>query len=94
MIFHQPYNSLTNHNFNAVFYKDTVWGTHFHRNLELIYVIEGKVDCTLNGVEYTLSGDEFGLCLPYDIHSYYPHSDTMYWILVFSEDFVHSFQRK
>lgn len=94
MIFHQPYNSLTNHNYNAMFYKDYVWENHFHRNLELIYVIEGKVDCTLNGTHYTMKKGDFGLCLPYDIHSYRPSEGTSYWILVFSEDFVHSFSKE
>ncbi len=94
MIFHQPYNSLTNLNFNTQFYTDTVWGNHFHKNLELIYVIEGKVDCTLNGKKHLLSKGTFGLCLPYDIHGYAPYKDSMYWILVFSEDFVHAFSKE
>lgn len=90
MIFHQPHNSLSNYNYNAVFYTDKIWNFHFHKNLELIFVIEGSVRCTINDVEYTLSVGDFGLCLPYDIHSYEPSENTLYWVLVFSEDYVRS----
>lgn len=91
MIFHQPHNSMTNHRFNAVFYTDTVWDFHFHKNLELICVLEGSVNCTVNNRTYILEKGDAGLCLPYDIHKYVPEKDTRYWVLVFSEDFVHIF---
>ncbi len=88
MIFHQAHNSLSNYNYNALCYTNQVWDYHFHRNLELIYVISGAVNCTVNNQLCRLSRGEFGLCLPYDIHRYVPESDTRYWVLVFSEDYV------
>lgn len=88
MIFHQPHNSLSNYNYNVAFYTDKIWDFHFHRNLELIYVINGAVNCTVNNIHYRLSASEFGLCLPYDIHRYEPEKDTLYWVLVFSEDYI------
>lgn len=88
MIFHQPLNSSSNYNFNISNYADTQWQPHFHKNLELIYVIKGGVNATLNGVNYTLNEGDFGLCLPFDIHSYTPKENTKYWVLVFSEDFI------
>ena len=91
MIFHQPENSLTNYNFNAVTYTDTVWDFHFHKNMELIWVLEGAVQCTVNAHRYRLKKGDAGLCLPYDVHKYEPEKDTVYWVLVFSEDFVHAF---
>lgn len=94
MIFHQPLNSLTNYNYNAYFYTDQIWKFHFHRNLELIYVVSGKVKCSVNNKDYILSKGEFGLCLPYDIHSYHPEENTLYWVLVFSEDFVRYFSKE
>lgn len=91
MIFHQPSNSLTNYNYNIARYTDTVWESHFHRNLELIYVMHGEVLCTVNGTQYGLTAGSFGLCLPYDVHRYEPDADTLYWVMVFSEDFVRAF---
>lgn len=94
MIFHQSSNSLTNYSFNTAFYSDTVWENHFHKNMELIYVIKGSIECTLNNIPYKMKAGDFGLCLPYDIHSYVPEKDSLYWILVFSGDFVHSFSKE
>jgi len=94
MIFHQPGNSLTDYNFNINFYNNTVWENHFHKNLELIYVLKGELCCTLNSVNYKVSTGEFALCLPYDIHSLTPNGLCEYWILIFSSDFVHSFSKE
>ena len=54
MIFHQPHNSLSNYTYNAFFYTSEVWNFHFHKNLELIYVIKGTLKCTINRNEYIL----------------------------------------
>lgn len=94
MIFHQPTNSLSNYNYNITFYDDTSWEKHIHKNLELVYVIKGKLNCTLNNQPFTMTEGEFAMCLPYDIHSYHPDVDTQYWIIVFSGDFVHSFSKE
>lgn len=94
MIFHQPENSLTNYRFNAVTYTDTVWDSHFHKNMELIWVLKGGVLCTINGQSALLKAGDAGLCLPYDIHKYVPEKNTVYWVLVFSEDFVHAFAKQ
>lgn len=94
MIFHQPGNSLTDYKFDITFYTDTVWESHFHRNFELIYILKGAVNCTINSVSYRLEKGDFGLCLPYDIHKYEPEKDTLYWVLVFSEDFVRLFAKQ
>ena len=88
MLFHQSHNSLTNYNFNAFFYTDTAWESHFHKNLELICVLEGSVNCIINGKEYTLFPGDYGLCLSYDIHSHTPSPGSLYWVLVFSEDYI------
>lgn len=94
MIFHQPQNSLSYYNYNAFFYTDEIWDNHIHKNLELIYVINGSVNCCVNGNNYTLKEREYGLCLPYDIHSYVPGKDTQYWVLVFSEEYVRLFMKE
>lgn len=92
MIFHQPDNSVGNHSYNAVIYaKGTDWEMHFHQNLELIYVISGKLRCNIGGREDVLAPDDFALCLSNEIHSLHPDSDTVYWVGVFSEDFVPEF---
>ena len=92
MVFHQPMNSLSN-NYNAAFYKTEIWKQHFHKSLELVYVMRGSLNCNINGTEYLLMPEDFGLCLPYDIHAYEPQKNTLYWVCVFSEDYVHDFAK-
>ena len=91
MIFHQPFNSLSGNKYNACFYTMQGFDFHFHKNLEIIYVIKGGVNCNINGKAGTLATGEFGICLPYEIHSYAPEPESEYWVAVFSEDYVHAF---
>ena len=94
MLFHQPHNSMGNYNSNARIYTDDVWQHHFHKNLELIYVITGSVKCEINNRVYNLCEGEFGLCLPYDVHAYTPGKNTEYYVLVFSADYVRLFEKQ
>ncbi|MBE6883323.1 MAG: helix-turn-helix domain-containing protein [Ruminococcaceae bacterium] len=94
MIIHQQDNSNPNYSHNAFFYTEKIWDYHFHKNLELIYVLQGQVNCTVNNVSHTLSSGDFGICLPYDIHRYEPQQNTLYWVLVFSEDYIHFLSKK
>ncbi len=94
MIYHQPHNSMSNYAYNAYFYKSAIYAPHFHKNFEVIYVIEGAVDCVINDTPYTLTQGQFGMCLAYDIHSYTPQKNTHYWVAVFSGDHVHAFEKQ
>ena len=94
MIFHQPGNSRGNFNHNTYTYSDREYTSHFHKNLELIYVISGKVECMMAGKSDILCEGDFGLCLSNEIHSYSPRENSRYWVGVFSEDFVRTFAKK
>lgn len=94
MLFHQPENSLSNYSYNAHIYKNIKFNYHFHRNLELIYIISGEVECTINGKTDILHEHEFGLCLSNEIHSYRSLGESKAWVGVFSGDFVHAFEKQ
>ncbi len=94
MITHQVGNSLSNYNYNTYFYTDKIWDYHFHKNFELIYVLKGGLKCTINNVEHSLKSGEFGMFLPYEIHRIEPENDTYYWILIFSEEYIHYFAKR
>lgn len=94
MIFHQPHNSSSGYNYNAFFYETEIWEPHFHKNFELIFVIRGSIVCTIGGKTFNLCENQFGLCLPYDIHSIKPNDHSLYWVMVFSSDFVRTFAKK
>ena len=94
MIFHQIHNSSSANHYNAFFYTHEEWEMHFHKNLEIIYVVKGIVNATVNQKEYVLGQGELALCLPYEIHSYHPQPDSLYWVCVFSEDHVRFFSKQ
>jgi len=92
MIFHQLENSQSGSHYNTRFHR-VAFEPHFHKSAEILYVLEGSVNCTVGNRNRMLSAGEFGLCLPYEIHSYSPQGDCLYWVLVFSEDHAHTFIR-
>ena len=94
MVFHQPTNSQGNHSYNSAIYQFTGWESHFHKNFELVYVIEGKITCTANNKTALIKKDEFAMFLSNEIHSIKPHDDAIYWVGVFSGDFVHIFEKQ
>ena len=94
MIVHQQHNSLGNHNYNAFFYENCEWFYHFHKNFELIYVLSGEVELTLNGTGYPLPADTFALILPNEFHAYHTPDHSLAWVGVFSSDFVSEFAKQ
>ena len=93
MIIHQEHNSLDNHNYNAFIYDNCDWFYHFHKNYELVHVIDGEVVLTLNGSQILLKSGDFALIFPNEFHSYQTPKHSRVWIGVFSDDFVGEFAK-
>lgn len=94
MIFHQPFNSKMNFNYNAYIYSNTGYDSHFHSNYELIYVFEGEMQVFVNAREFILRGGNTLLISPFAVHSFKVPADTRAWVGVFSKDFVADFASK
>ena len=90
-IFHQKWNSLGNYNYNANTYFNTDWMPHFHKNFELIYVLDGRLSLTVNGVTEAMEAGDFALILSNQIHSFHSEGHSNIWIAIFSEQFVPHF---
>lgn len=88
---HKQHNSLCNHNYNAFFYENCEWFYHFHKNFELIYILSGEVELTLNGRKYLLDSDTFALILPNEFHAYHTPDHSLAWVGVLSSDYVSEF---
>ena len=57
-------------------------GPHFHSNIEMIYVVDGTIDMTINGTVHHLQKDDFMIIEPYRIHTYSsPSPSTLYFII-------------
>lgn len=94
MIYHQIQNSLRAGNYNAFYYTNHVWGAHFHKSYEIIYVLDGAVACDIDAQTMILTAGDLALCLPYQVHAYRPEANSRYWVCVFSEDYVRFFSKQ
>ena len=93
MIVHQAHNSLGNYSYNAFIYDNCEWFYHFHKNYELVYVLEGTVELTRSGEVFPLQVGTFALILPNELHAYRTPNTSRAWVGVFSQDFVGEFAR-
>jgi len=92
-IFHQPYNSMGNHSYNVVIYQNIDCNLHFHKNYELIYVIEGKANCSINNKTEIIREGDFAFCLSNELHSIKSIGESKIWVGVFSGDFISEFEK-
>jgi AraC-like DNA-binding protein len=88
---HQSDNSRTRNHYNAFTYSNTTWKPHFHKSLELIYLLKGQLTLTVNDHETILRMGEAAMILSNQIHSFHVDAGTLVWVAVFSEDFVPEF---
>ncbi len=91
MIIHQNNNSRSNYNYNLWYYSNLKYYPHFHRNLELVYVISGELVVTIDKKEEFLKMNDYALVLSNQIHSYTTENCSECLIVVFSQDYVPKF---
>lgn len=91
MIFYQHILSRSEWGGTIRIQEDAHWDFHCHKSLELHYVIEGALECTVNGKTEILHEGEFGLCLSNEVHAGRSLGHSRLFICVFAEDCVRSF---
>ena len=67
------------------------YGAHIHQHSELVYVLEGSIESTVDGKTATVSAGEMAVIPPLRIHSTYTPTDCKIFICVFSNDFLQNF---
>lgn len=88
MIWHQTGNSQGNYTFDARFYIKRDYKPHFHRNLELIYVVSGRCPVQVASQQVTVQEGQYLLIPAYAIHSFSLPEDSKIWVCVFSADHI------
>ena len=91
MIFHYHVLSTKKSYFDARIEENPTWSFHFHKSLELLYVIDGEIECTVNDKTDILQKGDFSLCLSNDVHAGRSLCDSRLFVCIFSEDYVRSF---
>ena len=89
---YQDFNSLYPYNYNSTMYQNLEYVEHLHDDFEVVYIIKGNVNLTVNGKLSELHEKDFAMILPNQIHSYItPEGTSLAWIGVFSKDYVKDF---
>lgn len=65
-----PFYEKSDHNIRAFQTYGMNFPAHLHVQLELVYVLEGKIQMTIQDMEYTFYKGDFILIFPNTIHSY------------------------
>lgn len=61
---------------------------HFHRNLEILYVTEGKMISTVGDERFVAGKDEIVFVHNYFVHSFYPDTDYKKYVMIVSADYA------
>lgn len=88
---YQAFNSVGNYNYNSKIYRCGGYPSHFHKNHELIYVFSGILHVKVNTEEMTLSAGEAIFIFGNNIHSFYSTDENIFWVGVFSCDYISLF---
>lgn len=62
--------------------------SHFHQLAELVVALEGKINVTVNGKQFTVPGGSAILIPPFSTHAFETPDWCKIWICLFSTDFV------
>ena len=66
-------------------------GNHIHQNTEIVFVKEGYIDVTVDGVCERANKNDIIVVSPFKIHSFATEHYSEIWICVFSNDFISDF---
>lgn len=74
------------------FYSDSLsFPTHLHKQLELLYVLDGSITVTINGIQRTLHKGELSIAFPHSTHSYSPSPISQIFLVIFDAELTQDF---
>lgn len=72
--------------------KNMSFGSHLHRDIELIYILEGEIQITVNNTEYTIKKGDIAIVFPNSIHSYQSNIKNVYIMMIISTDLLYEYR--
>lgn len=67
------------------------YGSHIHQYSELLYVLEGSIESTVDGKTEMVNAGEMAVITPLKVHSTYTPDECKIFICVLSNDFILNF---
>lgn len=93
MLVHQTSNSMAGRDYHSARFTNKALELHFHRNYEILYVIEGCTELTVGNRSEFLETGDFAMILSNEPHQFHPIGSSRQIILSFSSDFVPDFDK-
>jgi AraC-like DNA-binding protein/quercetin dioxygenase-like cupin family protein len=78
--------------FNFHFAKNNTMKAHFHKNVEMLFVVKGNVKVKINGEEGNLQDHDIAICNGCDVHYYFGDPDSEVYVLVYGNIFKYHIQ--
>lgn len=68
------------------------YDAHLHRDIEMIYIVEGQTKAYINSVEYILNKGDIFIVFPNIVHYYQTFTAEKSFIMKFSPDYLEDFK--
>lgn len=68
--YHVEYEKGISDYFFCEFGKEVGQNAHIHSHVEVVFVLDGNIQATISGMDYTFASGEMFIIMPYEIHSY------------------------
>lgn len=69
------------------------FATHLHKQVEIMIVLEGQLDFTVDHTTYSLSIGEGAIVFPNQLHSLQTNGQSRILLCIFDADFCHSYRK-
>lgn len=79
---YQPENAATVQEIDRSIYVNYHFLPHLHSRLEIIYVIDGAIEISIDGADMEINASEYCMVLPWQIHSFRTRTYSKLLILV------------
>ena len=91
LVFHQEQNTSNAPDIDRRYYRNFRFQRHIHGNPELLYVIDGEIEVTVDECTETVSAGQMCMILPWQIHSFYTRERSRTVVLVVSHSYMDDF---
>lgn len=83
-----PFYEKRTRSFDFLYLNKLSFLSHFHRHLELLYVLEGEIDIRIGNCQCLLHTGDAGLIFPHVIHSYQSDKPLKAALAIFDTDLI------
>lgn len=92
--FYEVSKSNSSHYFSMFISKNFSFPPHLHSSVELIYIISGEINVTINDKTKKLQQGDLAVSFPNDIHSYSTEDNSNTLVLIFTPEIINGYFAK